>query len=71
LKSIPVWRYGEGTIFDPTSKELFMDHSPVAVDVDPQELARSQALWSVFMECAKYGVIAVAVLLSLMAIFLV
>lgn len=48
-----------------------MDHSPVAVDVDPQELARSQALWSVFMECTKYGVIAVAVLLSLMAIFLV
>lgn len=48
-----------------------MDHSPVVVDVDPQELARSQGLWSVFTECTKYGVIAVVVLLSLMAIFLV
>ena len=48
-----------------------MDHSPVAVDVDPQELARSQSLWSAFMECTKYGVVAIVVLLALMAAFLI
>lgn len=48
-----------------------MDHQPVSHDVDPQQLSDSVALWKNFTASATVGVISVAVLLALMAIFLV
>jgi hypothetical protein len=44
------------------------EHHPV--EVDPQTLAESNKLWHGFTAMAKYGVIGVVVLLTLMAVFL-
>lgn len=48
-----------------------MGNHPVNQEVDPQTLADAQALWHKYTSCTTFGVIAVAVLLALMAIFLV
>lgn len=48
-----------------------MGNAPVNVEVDPQALAEAKAFWHRFTSAATYGVVAVAILLSLMAIFLV
>jgi hypothetical protein len=47
-----------------------MGNQPVNTEVDPQALADAQALWHKFTVCATWGVISVAVILALMAIFL-
>jgi len=48
-----------------------MGNSPVNTEVDPQALADAQTLWHRFTVASTYGVVAVAVLLGLMALFLV
>lgn len=48
-----------------------MGNSPVSVEVDPQSLAEAQTLWHRFTTAATYGVVSIAVLLALMAAFLV
>ncbi|MFN3826742.1 MAG: aa3-type cytochrome c oxidase subunit IV [Micavibrio sp.] len=48
-----------------------MGNHPVSHDLDPQQLADSAALWKRFTSFATVGTIAIAVLLSLMALFLV
>lgn len=45
------------------------NHSPV--EVDPLAVRHSQKLWANFTFAAKYGVIGAAVILLLMALFLV
>lgn len=48
-----------------------MGNQPVNTDVDPQVLAEAQAFWHRFTSASTYGVVAIAILLGLMAIFLV
>lgn len=47
------------------------NHSHEPVDVDPQALKDSRALWSNFTKATTFGVIVVAITLGLMAVFLV
>ena len=44
---------------------------PHSVNVNPQELHRAQAGWASFTRMTKYAALAIAVLLILMATFLV
>lgn len=53
-----------------TEVNCIMGNQPVNTEVDPQTLADAQALWHKFTACTTWGVIAVAVLLALMALFL-
>lgn len=54
-----------------TEVKRVMGNHPVNTEVNPQSLADAQALWHKFTVCATWGVISVAVLLILMAVFLV
>lgn len=44
------------------------NHQPV--DIDPEILRESRSLWSNFTKATTYGVVAVAIILVLMAVFL-
>lgn len=46
------------------------NHSNTPVEVDPQALKESRNLWENFTCATKYGVIGVAIVLILMAVFL-
>ncbi len=48
-----------------------MGNHPVNTEVDPQALAEAQSLWHKFAVCATWGVVSVAIVLILMAVFLV
>ena len=48
-----------------------MGHQHTPVEIDPQTLQHSKKLWHNFTEFAKYGVIIAAIILGLMAFFLV
>ena len=48
-----------------------MGNHPVNTEVDPQALAEAQSLWHKFTVCATWGVVSVAIVLILMAVFLV
>lgn len=41
-----------------------------AAPVDPVELANAEAMWTGFTKFATYSVVAIAIILSLMAFFL-
>lgn len=46
------------------------NHQHTPVDVDPAALEQARNVWHGFTTFAKYGIIAVIVVLALMAIFL-
>lgn len=48
-----------------------MGHNHTPVEIDQQTLEHSHKLWSNFTCAAKYGIIAVAIVLLLMGFFLV
>lgn len=48
-----------------------MGNHAAAVDVDPQQLAHAYSFWKRFTSFMTVGAVAVAVLLALMAFFLV
>lgn len=48
-----------------------MGNHPVNTEIDPQALAEAQSLWHKFTVCATWAVVTSAVILILMAVFLV
>ncbi len=45
-----------------------MEH-PASTDVDPAQLARSEAFWHTFIQLSKYAVIAIVVFMIGLAVF--